>query len=399
MALSGAILRVVDALTGSKPPHNVREFAPPRRDTSLESEHACRQHIGQMSRPGSQIIHQCVPRRGINGTHDQMLSGGDVQYPWSEETPSLVTGLSAVKFGQGHGAYWHLSGLMAELKRAVASGRYECATEKVSRHDALALILENVQADLQRYALDFPQSEVAELVRQGRFLDALGGSEQPGSAKPDSPSRGDQAIQDPAAPARSSFRLSIAPSANKAEENWDEAAVVETVGLLNEGAFYLGGSYQYSLTFALSILLFVCRRAGLSFLHPAANNITEKYIRMLISRELIQCPAWMPGGQANKRELYKSWRDAHKAHMTRIQRAKYCLPPSTQPSCVYGLSDTAEAYFIDKMLEKGIESTSIQKRTAQAVAKIGLAADYPQPLRQPASVVGPDQHLVDLKAM
>ncbi len=326
-----------------------------------------------------------------------------MQDQWTDEPPSLQIAVPGATFGWGRGGYWRHARLTTRLKSAVADQTCTCAPEVVDKRDALALICESVQADLKKYALDFPQTDVAELVRRGHYIEALSRGLQPGGPEGRSSREADQDHVDLPPRTPPPLRLNAGPAAAEpgieAEEPWDAVVIAEAVGILADSALHLESSHRFSLTNALVILLLVCRRAGLSYLDPRANNVTVNYLQILVTRHLITRPAWMRGPQVDWNRLYKAWGDVYKAHTARIQRAKYRVDPKARFSAVYGLNETGDIYFVRRLLEADVQLSAIEAHALQAQLKIGSATGYSQTLKQSTAITGPDEQLEDLKAM
>lgn len=302
-----------------------------------------------------------------------------MQNPFPEDSHSLLIKLPSAVFGQGRGQYWHYLQLVNTLKRAVADQTCAGEQEDVDNEVAWALIADNLSADLRKYALDYPQTDRAEHIRQGGYIGAL----YVKCSKPPHQLEHSESPHHSAAP-------SIQPLAAM---EWDAVILKEAIYVLVESAKTLGSTHRYSLTVTLIIFLLMCRRAGLTFLDPQANNISAVYFELLTTQRLIERPSWMQGEDIEWRRLYKTWQDIYKAHGGRIMRAKYQGSGQLRIHSVFGLTETGEAYFMQHLLNSGIEHTILEKSLERIKHQTISLDNYAASLRQSADGIDEDKLL------
>ncbi|WP_146009605.1 hypothetical protein [Deinococcus planocerae] len=310
---------------------------------------------------------------------------------FNEDAPSLLIALPAVTFGQGRGHYWRHLKLLSSMKRAIADQSCECSKETVDKHVALELIWQNVCSDLQKYAQDYPQTDLAELVRRGQYLEALALGTHVTRPEPGSEPSTKRTSLD-----TSQFQHSLEQEAGpSALLPWDEIVIAEAVGMLADSAEYLDSDHRFQTTITQIVLLLICKHAGFPFLNPHGNDVSAKYFQTLVTRGLMTPPEWMEGNPSDWSRLYKTWNDLYKAHSERIGRAKYLAPSRARPTSVYSVFDTGEIYFTRRLFEFNVQRNAYEARIKQVKKKAAGNKDYPTTLMRRAEDVGPDELLED----
>lgn len=301
-----------------------------------------------------------------------------------DATASAVTILvPAAQFGGGKGQYWKQHRINGLVKRAVVDGDCMTNLEQTDGQTIEDQIWDSLCADLRKYALDVPDSETAEHVRQHRFLDGLVSFARFKKSLSDS----DLKEQKPT------------KKVMKADQTWDQIIIDLTLCVLKESAAELPFGFHFPVAATQWLFLLMYKRTRGGFFNPRLENLSENFLNTVFAADLAKVPNWFKPDQDEYRRTIKGWDDIFKAHAERIARVRHLYQKRRVGMFSFQLTLTGESFAFRHLLKQSISREVLMNYLGYIDQHAELFVSMPAELRRDPAETAPDENLVAVNMM